>query len=273
MFISCVALRALPFFVLYTNCVHSQPKDTTQLVAVLVVGNVEESTKEYIGEMNMVANFFKAHGVRVHKFYDNKAQWKRIAPVARDCNFFIYSGHGADVEKQFLPGMLCIDTMVSSDEIRKTLRFNKNPLIINKHVCYAAGSSESDTTDIGLVEARRRILHYAKPYFEIGASGFFATNYFDHVIVFLNLFFAGESLGNAYNVSFTDVTNVEMQKPHPVFKDKWYSITSTPGKGMCTFYWYGRDRKTIIKKIKIPCFKTYDIAYVGPPNLKLADIK
>jgi hypothetical protein len=271
MFSSRVALRALPFLVLYTNCIHSQPKDTSQLVAVLVVGYAEESTKDFIDQMNRVANFFTAHGVRVHKFYDRKAQWKLIAPVARDCNFFIYSGHGADVEKQYLPGMLCIDTMVSSVELRKSLKFTKKPLVIYKSACFGAGSSASDTKDIGIGEARRRVLGYARVYHDIGASAYYAVNYHDTVVKFLKMFFNGQALRDSVLKNILSDCKIETDTRHPSIKGYSYSIVSNNSSGTCTSITYFDDNRKVVNHF--PCFKSYDIAYVGPPNLKLADIK
>jgi hypothetical protein len=266
-----VSILALSFFVLFTNCIQSQSADSKQLVAVLVVGHVEESTKEFIDQMNRVANFFTTHGVQVHKFYDKKAQWKLIAPVAHDCNFFIYSGHGASVEKQYLPGMLCIDTMVSSTELRKNLKFKNNPLVIYKSVCFAAGSSASDTKDIGIDGAKRRVLNYARVYQDLGASAYYAVNFDDTVLAFLKLFFNGVTLRNAVLKNIDPGCKIEIDTKHPVTGGYSYSLVSNKSSGTCTSITYYNDNRKEVNHF--PCFKKYDIAYVGPPNLKLADIK
>lgn len=271
MFSSRVALRALPFFVLYTSCIHSQPKDTSQLVAVLVVGHVEDSTDDFIGEMDRVANFFKHHGVKVHKFYDKEAKWKLIARVARECNFFVYSGHGASVEKNYLPGMICIDTMVSSEELMKKLVFNKKPIVINKSVCFGAGSSASDTKDIGIAEARRRVLGYARVYHDIGASAYYAINYKGGTVGFLKHFFNGLTLRDAVLKNIQYGCKIETDTSHPVINGYSYSIMSYKSNGICTTTTYFDDNRKVVKQL--PCFKEYSIAYVGPPNLKLADIR
>jgi len=266
-----VSILVLAFFVLFTNCIQSQSADSKQLVAVLVVGHVEESTKEDIEQMNRVANFLTTHGVKVHKFYDKKAQWKLVAPAARDCNFFVYSGHGAEVEKHFLPGILCIEPMVSSTELRKNLKFSKKPLVIYKSVCFAAGSSASDTKDIGVDEAKRRVLHYARVYQDIGASAYYAVNFDDTMVAFLKLFFNGVTLRDAVLKNIDPGCKIEIDTKHPMIGGYSYSVVSDKSSGTCTRITYFSDKRKEVKQY--PCFQEYNIAYVGPPNLKITDIR
>ncbi len=262
------ALWVLPFFLSHTFCLNAQPKDAPQLVAVLVVGHVEEETNDHIEQMNRVANFFTAHGVKVHKFYDKKAQWKNIFPVARDCHFFVYSGHGGQVNKALLPGMLSIDTHVSSDDIRNTLTFNKKALVIFNSVCFAAGSSASDAKDIGFAEAKRRVLSYAGVFLEVGASAYYAVNYQNTVVKFLKSFFNGSTLRQACLENIFSNCTIETEAKHPIISGYAYSIVSNKGSGLCTSKSYIDGRLAEVKNF--PCFKEYNIAFVGPPNFLLS---
>ncbi len=249
-----------------------QERDTTQLTAVLVVGHVENKTTGYITQMKSVARFFTQRGVKVYTFYDKNARWKDIDSLARECNFFVYSGHGSPVEKKYVPGMLCIDKMISSDQLKNEFQFTKNPLVIYKSACYAAGASETDISDIGFPEARRRILHYGTTHLDIGASGYYATNYDDTVVSFLHMFFEGKSLSHAFHENIVKGDYIEKEDVHPKYKDKSYGIISSPATGTCLMKMYCSKNKRY-NIVKVPCFKSYDMAYMGNPNLTLQHIR
>jgi len=262
----------LILLICYTAKGLSQSADTSQLTAVLVVGHVEESTKAYISHMNTTAAFFARQGIKVYKFYDKNAKMDDIVRVAAECNFFVYSGHGSEVQKRYVPGIMCIDKMVSSVELLDKVKFTKKPLVIYNFVCSAAGSTESDTCDIQLNEARRRTLHYATTFADMGASGYYATNYDGSVVSFLKIFFKGKSLLQTFNDNMIEGVVKEKESFHPKYRDLTYVITSSPAYGMQCIPVYKPDGKFIGFK-KVPGFKTYDMALLGPAGLTMDDIR
>lgn len=263
----------LPVFMMfiYILTAYGQGKDTTRRVAVLVVGHSERNMSRSLDEMERVGNFFTHHGYKVYKFYDKNARWERIAKVAGDCDFFLYAGHGTEPEKKDIPGILCIDSMISSRELARKVTFRKRPVVINKSVCFSAGSSASDLEDIGVEEARRRVQQYANAYFSIGASAYYASNFDDGMLDFLKSFFSGNTLSQSYASCFPVNVILESEKPLATNKMKSLGVSSTHCKIM-------RDaNKSAIKEDgkagKKPCPRTYDIAYAGPADLRLADLR
>ncbi len=266
----------LPVFMLFFCFLtaQSQSKDTASKVAVLVVGHLEMNVDRAIDEMNRVGNFFTHHGYKVYKFYDRNARWDKIAKVAGDCDFFVYAGHGAAPEKKDIPGILCIDSMISSRELARKVTFRKKAVVINHTACYAAGSSASDEKDIGAAEASRRVQQYANAYFSVGASAYFANNFEGGMVNFLKSFFAGKTLSQSFTASCPKNVTLESEKPLPGDKAKTLAITSTSCGEIKTRLVYSFSENGTVEEIKeIPCSKSYDITYMGPPGLLLADLR
>jgi hypothetical protein len=263
----------LPIFMLfiYFLTAKGQGKDPASRIAVLVVGHTERNMSRSLEEMERVGNFFTHHGYKVYKFYDKNARWDKIAKVAGDCDFFLYAGHGTEPEKKDIPGILCIDSMISSRELARKVTFRKKPVVLNKSVCYSAGSSASDLGDIGVEEARQRVQRYADAYFSIGASAYYASNFDDGMLDFLKYFFSGNTLSQSYASCFPVNVILESEKPLATDKIKSMGVSSTHCKIM-------RDDNKIATKAegkaeKKSCPKSYDIAYAGPPDLRLADLR
>jgi hypothetical protein len=165
-------------FITFSNP-QSHPVDTNgfkQLKAVLIVGHQEDLTEWAIETMNEIADFLDQKGVVVHKFYDDEAIWDDIVVAATGANFFIYGGHGSHLGKNGGAGGICVEPTVGPTKMMKELKLHANALVVFKSVCSGAGSSAGDDTDIGIIEARKRITDYSNPFFEIGASAYYANN-------------------------------------------------------------------------------------------------
>ena len=126
-----------------------------------------------------------------------------IIEVANKCKFFVYSGHGSTMGVNGNAGGICINSMVSSYELIKSLRLKENALVIFKSVCRGAGSSAGDNTDIGITEAKKRVTNYAYPFFEIGASAYYANNYGAGAYNFLEDFLV--SMGGRYDFTIDKI--------------------------------------------------------------------
>lgn len=247
--------------------VFCQNNNLKNLKAILIVGHQESITKMAIENMNKIANLFSEKGVVVYKFYDEKADWNQIIKVAKNCNFFIYSGHGSRMGENGNAGGICINSMVSSSELMKTLRLKENALVVFQSVCNGAGSSASDEFDIGIAEAKKRVTYYAYPFFEVGASAYYANNFWNGAYDFLKDFLSGITLKESYLNSKTNWTNVEFEEAFSKDKTKSFSIASVPESQTSTSY--TNDNKKI-KKTKLP--KDYLVAYVGKPGFSIIDM-
>lgn len=247
-----------------------QSTQSVKLKAILVVGPLEDLTASSIKDMNEIAALLTKNKILVYKFYDKSANWEEIVKVAKDCSFFIYSGHGSKLGENGTAGGLCIQSMVSSAQLIDKLKLKPNALVIFKSVCNGAGSSATDDDDIGIMEAKNRVSSYANPFFKIGASAYYANNYGDGALNFLTDFLAGVPLKKAYLNSALDFDTVEFDEALPMDKNKTYSIASNDGGGFSTRTTYVDGVKKV-EKVKSP--KEYRIAYVGNSEFSIKNMK
>lgn len=247
----------------------SQNDSVGNLKALLIVGHQEDNTESAIGGMDKIAELFVENGVAVYKFYDSEAIWDEIVKVSSGCSFLVYSGHGSNLGVNGKAGGICVEPSVSTSKILESLRLKENSLVLFKSVCRGAGSSASDDDDIGIALAKERVMYYAYPFFEIGASGYYANNYQSGVYNFLVDFLSGTTLKQAYLKSTEAWTNVEFDEQFPKDTSKSYSIASSPGGGTSTRTTYTNGVKKV-EKMKTP--KEYEIAYVGRANFSIKDM-
>lgn len=251
--------------------ISSFPVFAQQLEALLVVGNTEGQTSKAIKDMNKMAELFQKNGVKVHRFYDKKAKWEDIIKVAPKCSFFVYSGHGSTAGIDGKSGGICIDFIVGVEQMLKEMRLKKGAMVVFRSVCRGAGSSAGDileTPDIGVKEAKKRVSEYAAPFFEIGASAYYANNKGQGCYGFLEDFLKGKTLKKAYLESIGSFSEVEFEKDFG--NGRKISIASSEYSGTSTVTQYVNGKKTV-KKIK-GMSKTYSIAYVGAINYSLANM-
>ena len=254
----------------FGNSASGQNKDTTNLEALLIVGHLEDGTSSAMKRMDVIANLFIENGVKVHKFYDDEANWDEITKVSENCNFLVYRGHGSNLGTNGNAGGICINSMVSTFKLMQELKLKDNALVLFKSVCNGAGSSADDDEDIGIVEAKNRVTHYAYPFFEIGASAYYANNYVAGTYRFLKDFFSGIPLKEAYLNSTKHFTTVEFEEVFSRDETKFISIASTPGGGTAIRTSYTNGVKKV-ESIKSP--KGYKIAYVGAADFSIKDMK
>lgn len=249
------------FIVLLVMLSCAQMFAQTSLQAILIVGPQEDGTRGAENEMNTVAATFELNKIKVHKFYNLKADWDSIVKVAKNCSFFVYAGHGSTMGESGSTGGLCLTTMVSTKKMLAELKLKKNAMIIFKSVCRGAGSSASDDKDIGISEAKKRVINYAEPFFKMGAAAYVAINYDQTVPDFLIDFFANKSLKDAFEkVVRSTGTEIEYDAALPTDLTKNVCISSDEGGGETTRITYTNGVKKVEKFISP---KTYENAYVG----------
>jgi hypothetical protein len=142
--------------------------------------------------MNGIVTLLQQNGYSVYKFYDPNNQWEAIKRAASDASIIIYDGHGTQMGIDGNYGGLVIDDFISGKRIASELKLKRKALVIYSSVCGGAGSSASDTKDIGIEEAKRRVLGSGLPYILAGAGAYFAINEVNGVESFLNNWFQEE---------------------------------------------------------------------------------
>ncbi len=239
------------------------------LKAVLIVGPLGGLTPTSIDRMDELVALFHSKGVETACFYNKETDWEKIKTAAKQANFFIYAGHGSIMGEGGKSGGLCLNEMISSKQIIDELHMRPNAMVIFYSVCRSAGTSATDTGDIGVKEAIIRVTDYSWPFFKIGASCYYSSNVVGGCVGFLTDFFAGKTLRQCYESSAKFVAKIEISQPYQYDKNRQISIASTD--------WGGTIQKTTSSNgvetvIEFPAAKQYDIAYVGNPGFTLKDM-
>ncbi len=255
---------------LLLNGLIAQNRYAQGLRAILIVGHQEEGTQKAIRAMNEIADLFETNGVQVYKFYDDQANWQDIVSYARNCNFLVYSGHGSTMGTAKNAGGICISSMVPTAQLIRELRLQPNALVVFKSVCYGAGSSAGDDYDIGLSEAKKRVYHYAYPFFDIGAMGYYADNWGNGAKDFIQAFLAGGHLKDIYYKQAVKWNNIESEDPFDGYYGKRISISSSDNGGISTRTTYVNGVKSV-EQIRSP--KSYDAAFAGNPDFSIFDMR
>ena len=241
--------------------------------AVLVIGTHLSSSDDNIIEMNKISDFFSARGVKVHKFYIQNSRWEDIKRAAKNAHFFVYSGHGSNQGKNGTGGLVLAD-YVTNDQIENELELRNNAMVLFQSVCRAAGSSAGDRGDIGVKLAEQRVSDYAEPFIKNGASVYYANNYHEGCLEFLNYFFIGNTIEESYKKSLVSRLNIEFIKDYSYNPKYNVSISSSQPYGTVTYThtsWVNGVKTTTTEEV--PDSKSYSTAFVGKSNFKFTALK
>ena len=236
-----------------------------QLRAIIIVGDLQDGTVLAIKEMEEIHSFFKSKNVIVKTFYHPKTSWKDIISASKDASFFVYRGHGMSWPDGKYGG-LDLDEAISSEDIKNDLKLKSNAIVIFKSVCGGAGSSASDDGDIGIKKALERVSDYSRPFLNIGASAYYADNFGNGCLSFLNDFFEGKTIKEYFDNSIFDSEQV-----YRYDKRKTIGIISNDWGGTVIRTSYINGVKTTVEEI--PATKDYDIAYVANPRYSISTLK
>jgi hypothetical protein len=160
-----------------------------------------------------------------------------IKKITKNSNILIYVGHGSSSNGMYLDS---IDIMPKDF---KSLELAKNHIILFKSACFSAGSSASDKKDIGIEEAKKRVIDYSKGFIDNGALLYYAMNFGGQLEIFFNLLFRGESIETINNIILENLKNNGINKEIDTIYNK-YNIGIT---------------SKFSKKYK---YKKYDFSYV-----------
>lgn len=242
----------------------------SRIKAVLVVGPSSGSTKEDIEEITKIAGYLREKGVKVTELYDPVATWKNVVTASQGAHIFLYSGHGTYLGENGTSGGLCLsgDQRVRSSTIAKELLLHKNALVIFKSVCLGAGSSASDNSDIGINTAIQRVSDYAHPFIKQGALGYYANNFNNSIIPFLEAFFNRKNMKDAFQGTTGNFCKVEKTDSYR-YKDEFLvSVASSEKSGLLTKI---STIDGVTTERQVPGFKKYNIAFVGFPGFTVLD--
>ena len=240
-----------------------------QLRAVIIVGDQQDGTMNAIEDMENIHTFFKSKNVIVKTFYHPKTSWKDIVKASKDASFFVYSGHGMSWPDGKYGG-LDLDEAISSEDIVNDLKLRSNAIVIFKSVCGGAGSSASDDGDIGIKKAIERVSDYSKPFLNIGASAYYADNFGEGCLSFLNIFFEGKTIKECFGNSIGWLAKFEIEKNYKFDKRKSIGLASSDWGGTVTKTSYINGVKSVRE---VPATKDYDIAYVANPSYSISTLK
>ena len=240
-----------------------------QLRAVIIVGDQQDGTMNAIEDMENIHTLFKSKNVIVKTFYHPKTSWKDIVKASKNASFFVYSGHGMSWSDGKYGG-LDLDKAISSENIMNDLTLRSNAIVIFKSVCGGAGSSASDDGDIGIKKAVERVSNYSRPFLNIGASAYYANNFGNGCLSFLNNFFDGKTIKECFDNSIGWSAKVEIDQNYKYDKRKSIGIASCDWGGTVTKTSYINGVKSVRE---VPATKDYDIAYVANPSYSTSTLK
>ena len=231
----------------------------------MVVG---KNAEVFTIEQNKVCAYLLKIGINVNFFSSNNCRWEDVKKASEGAHIFIYAGHGITLPSQLdnntlsegKEGTLYLkEGIIDGKKLVEGLRLHKNALVLFNHACSIAGSSANDNEDIGITEATRRVVDYAKPFVKLNVGSYYANNRCDYLIPMLTKFFYGVKIQDIYNHDASEIEKIENRKLHPYNNNYEVAVS-----GQFSYEKYSDG--SVIKKSK-----TYDVAYVGIPNFTVND--
>jgi hypothetical protein len=256
--------------ILWVLPIKSQKTTTTPKEAVCIIGSHSIYAESSLQQMENIATLLESKNYKVHRFYDPNNEWEAIKKAALNASLFIYRGHGTTMGIDGGFGGIVVDQFVSGKEISTDLTFNLSPLVIFVSACGGAGSSAGDEQDIGVEEAKTRVLGSALPFLLAGAQGYYANNYEDGAYEFLEQWTDQITLEACYMNSIYEWCTVrtnESVEDERIPNSFNIAISSSPDNSVHTLS-TTTNGKTTTKKINRKF--AYSIAYLGNPQLTIA---
>ena len=252
---------------LWLGAVQAQVKTGVIKEAVCIIGSGNIINEESESQVENIALLLEEQHYKVHRFYDPNNEWEAIKKASLNASLFIYRGHGTHAGIGGGFGGIVIDEFVSGETIASELKFNLQPLVIFISACGGAGSSAGDESDIGVEEAKNRVLGSGLPFIKAGAAGYYANNYDKGTYNFLQNWFSNTTLNDCYISSIYPWCSIRengFQKNPQINANYHIAVSSSPDESYNTIS-TTRNGKTTIKKIYRKF--SYDIAYLGDPQL------
>jgi hypothetical protein len=179
-------------------------------VAIIVGPVGEELTPQYLALAEMAAATAHAHGARVARAYSPDATPENVVAAVEGANVIVYLGHGTGFPNPYsetpnpdvvngwgLQGPAADGThsdVISDGRLRyhgeAWLEANLRPapgfVMIYSNACYAPGASEGGFPPPTEEEALAHVANYSRPMLAMGASAYFATDFYGGAAVLLD---------------------------------------------------------------------------------------
>ena len=150
------------------------------------------------------------------------------------------------------------------------LRLKANSIVIFQSVCGGAGSSASDDGDIGIRKSIERVSDYSRPFLNIGAAAYYANNFGEGCLSFLNDFFEGITMKECFDNSITWSAKLEIDQNYKYDRSKSIGVASSDWGGAVTKTSYLNGVKSVSEVLAT---KDYDIAYVANSRYNISTLK
>jgi hypothetical protein len=169
-------------------------------MAVMVLGSDHLARQKQ--QLEEMANYLKTKQIRVVKFFYPNTEWSKIVNESKNCDFFIYAGHGCSncgLDGEY--GGLVLNEFITANRMQAELKFQKQPIVIILNSCGAAGRASDDDKSTTKKELIKRIFDTATPYFTCGARGYYASNWYNEYEVFLDNYLINYSVKKSFELS------------------------------------------------------------------------
>jgi len=189
---------------------------TPPLKVAIIVGPVGESlTPEYVALAELAAAAAEAHGAHVSRAYSPNATPTNVVAAVEGANVVVYLGHGTGFPNPYsqtanpavvngwgLQGPHADGTHSDSLQaghlryhgeawLEANLRPAPGFVMIYSNACYAPGASEGGLPPPDEEEALSHVANYSRPVLAMGASAYFATDFYGGAAVLIDRLLGG----------------------------------------------------------------------------------
>ena len=189
------------------------PASATSVKVVVIVGPVGSSTANYIKNAKRYAAQARSYGATVKELYSPNATWGKVKAAAVGANIVIYLGHGnghpspygafySDRKDGFGLNKTAArgnnNTKYYGEDYVKTLKVQKNAVVILNRLCYASGDSEWGRANPTKTTAKKRVDNYGAGFLRSGASAVFANGIDSASSIVKSLLIGDRTLGEIF---------------------------------------------------------------------------
>ena len=237
---------------------------TPPLKVAIIVGPVGESlTPEYVTLAELAAAAAEAHGARVSRAYSPDATPKNVVAAVEGANVVVYLGHGTGFPNPYsqtanpavvngwgLQGPNADGTHSDSLEaghlryhgeawLEANLRPAPGFVMIYSNACYAPGASEGGLPPPDEEEALSHVANYSRPVLAMGASAYFATDFYGGAAVLIDRLLGGrQPFGRVFAAEPHYDAAAVTTHAHPLMDGAEVWLHRSPYFGGQLDYWY-----------------------------------
>lgn len=190
------------------------PASAASVKVAIIVGPVGSSTANYIKNAKSYAKLARSYGATVKEVYSPHATWGKVKTAATGANIVIYLGHGnghpspygafySDRKDGFglnkAYGKGNNNTKYYGEDYVKTLKLQKNAVVLLNRLCYASGDSEWGLANPTKATAKKRVDNYGAGFLRSPARAVFANGIDSLASIIRQLLTTGHSVGYIFH--------------------------------------------------------------------------